>query len=29
MNRDAKHDKGSDDENDDIDKFIVADDIEF
>ena len=26
---DASNDEGSDDENDDLDKFIVADDIEF
>ena len=26
---DASNDKGSEDENDDLDRFIVADDIEF
>ena len=26
---DARNDEGSDDENDDLDRFIVADDIEF
>ena len=29
MDGDASNDEGSDDENDDLDGFIVADDIEF